>query len=449
MKRKRKNYWDQLIDDPSVKKEDLFFRTRDLYISMMRHLYNDSKDIPDIRLHFCMEQRTLEEGQEKGYPVMTVTHRSSKAETVIISDVSQLDNFDNSYAWFEDDIFAVIDFRENGISPLQFITGSFFTELMRQLRLFGMKRMKIAHMYEPLISSGVVEFFYGFYLLDINLLQTLSALTYEGSFIDCLIYVPKFASSGEKRSRRSGLDVALSEPVPFSVENLRQIRKLVELSDKYVALVINDTGRIIGLTTGDVWPSECKVRIWGHLAWTITYEDNKKISYYDARYHIHSTRQKGIGLARCLGSFGRSLNEEQIYNIERVIRQAARQRHGTIIIIGSHDHAVSESERLCNARTATGILPVCLHEKLNLIPYLTSIDGAVIMDADCRCQCIGAILDGDAVTRGTPARGARYNSTVNYITRRGQLDQTFVGIVVSEDGTVDAVADGRVNLLSL
>jgi hypothetical protein len=66
------------------------------------------------------------------------------------------------------------------------------------------------------------------------------------------------------------------------------------------------------------------------------------------------------------------------------------------------------------------------------------------MDTDCRCRCIGAILDGDAVTRGSPARGARYNSTVNYINRRAQLDEYFVGIVVSEDGTVDSVTKDHI-----
>jgi len=71
------------------------------------------------------------------------------------------------------------------------------------------------------------------------------------------------------------------------------------------------------------------------------------------------------------------------------------------------------------------------------------------MDYDCTCACIGAILDGDAVTTGSTARGARYNSTVNYITRRAQLGQEFVGIVVSEDGTVDAVTDSRIIRLNL
>jgi hypothetical protein len=73
----------------------------------------------------------------------------------------------------------------------------------------------------------------------------------------------------------------------------------------------------------------------------------------------------------------------------------------------------------------------------------------MFLNYNCECTCIGAILDGDAVTAGSTARGARYNSTVNYVTRRSQLSQEFIGIVVSEDGTVDAVTSTKVIRLNL
>ena len=49
-RRRRKNYWDQLIDDSSISREELFFRIKDLYISLLRHTYNDPKDIPDVKI---------------------------------------------------------------------------------------------------------------------------------------------------------------------------------------------------------------------------------------------------------------------------------------------------------------------------------------------------------------------------------------------------------------
>ena len=73
----------------------------------------------------------------------------------------------------------------------------------------------------------------------------------------------------------------------------------------------------------------------------------------------------------------------------------------------------------------------------------------MIMDTDCRCSCSGAILDGDFTAKGNPARGARFNSTVRYVRRRADLGRQFVGIVLSEDGTIDAVSDDRIERINL
>ena len=400
------DYWSNLLGRESLTKEDLFFKIRDMYAALLRNLYNEPKTVPDFNIHFSAVPTTQEEGMENGYPIITVTRKSNKLKEYTVKDLSMIENFENSYTWYADDVFAVFDFREDGISPLQFITSAFCTEFFRQTEIYGIRRIRMSHMYEMMISSGVSEFFYGFYRIDINFILTLSAMTYEGDAIDCTIYVPRFDSAAGKRTARKGLDIVFSDSVPFSIENLRQIRKLVELSDKHFAIVINEAGRIRGLTFDEPYQTECKIRMWDNLAFTITYEGTGKISYYNAHYHIHTDRSRNFSAKKYLGE--------------------------------------AESERLCNAKVATGINTVNLYEKSELISYITSIDGAVLMDTDCRCRCIGAILDGDAVTRGSPARGARYNSTVNYINRRAQLDEYFVGIVVSEDGTVDSVTKDHI-----
>lgn len=38
---------------------------------------------------------------------------------------------------------------------------------------------------------------------------------------------------------------------------------------------------------------------------------------------------------------------------------------------------------------------------------------------------------------GSPARGARYNSTLNYIERRRKEGQKMVAVIISEDKTID------------
>ena len=439
------DYWKHLAGDNSIEPIDLFLKVRDLYTACLKHLYNDPKNIPDFRIHFELEQHNEEDAIETGYPVCTVTRKSSQITESVIRDLSEIDNFENSFTWYQDDIFIVFDYRADASSPLLFITRAFWHELYQQLGSFGIRRLRMSYMYEPLIATGVMDFFYSFYRLDINLITTLSASTYESAYVNATVFMPRFENDGEKLQRRSNLDIVFREQIPFQVENLRQVRKILEMSDKYIALVVNKAGRIYGLTSEPPLLSECVIRLWGHLTWTITFEGGK-ISYYDARYHLHTERDNDLGTLHKLTSKMNPLNMDKL---EAVILQAVRQRHGTILILGRAQDIQSEAERLCAAKNAIGIQRTNLSDKVGLLTYLTSIDGAMFMDYDCTCACIGAILDGDAVTTGSTARGARYNSTVNYITRRAQLGQEFVGIVVSEDGTVDAVTDSRIIRLNL
>ena len=61
-----KNYWDNRAGGEGVKYRNLLFlRIRDLYLNLLKHLYNDQKDIPNVKIYFCTMQRTLEEGIEK------------------------------------------------------------------------------------------------------------------------------------------------------------------------------------------------------------------------------------------------------------------------------------------------------------------------------------------------------------------------------------------------
>ena len=442
------DYWQKLIGEAALTEDALFLRIRDLYTAYLRRLYNDPSGIPDFRIHFGLEQRTVEEGMDKGYPVATVSKSGNDVTRFNVPDVFALDNFQYSYTWYQDDVFVVFDYRETGISPLQFITASFFNAVMQQLQLNGVGSIRIAHMFAPMISSGVSQFFYGFYALDINLIQTLSAMTYEGASINCSILVPKYDVNATSERRRNDLDIELRDPVTFNVEHLRQVRKIVEMSDKHLAVSINSAGRIVGLTKGETWPSECRIRMWGHLSYTISYDGGKKISYYNARYHIHSTTSS-TDLRKSLAPVSDSLDTEAMKKLQSVIERAARSSHGTILIIADPETAVTESDRLVGVRRADGIVGVDLSKDLSLVDALSNIDGAIVMDTSCVCSCIGAILDGDAVAEGSLARGSRYNSTVNYIRRRAQLGQTFAGVVVSEDGSVDAVTAEHIHRLNI
>ena len=440
-----KNYWNYLAGDDSLAPEEIFLKIRDLYTNLLKHLYNNPKYIPDFRIHFSLHQG---DSRKEGYTICTVGRKTNQISQTVIKDLSEIDNFENSYTWYQDDIFVVFNYQDEQISPLMFITRAFWNELYRQLGAFGMKQLRINLMYEPLITSGVSEFFYNYYRLDINLITTLSALTYESSFINATVYVPRYDVETEKRTRKSGMDVVLKDQVPFLVDNLRQMRKLMEMSDKYVALVVNKKGNVCGLTSDPALPGECTVRLWGHLTWTITYHSGK-ISYYDGRFHLHTDYESDLETFRKIARTAGSLDEQTIDKLEAVIITAVRQRHGTILVIGSPDDIMNEAARLSESKYSIGVYTTNLYEKPEMLKYLTSIDGALFMDYNCDCYCIGAILDGDLVTSGSTARGSRFNSTVNYINRRSQLGQEFIGIVISEDNTVDSVTAGKVVRLNM
>ena len=80
-------------------------------------------------------------------------------------------------------------------------------------------------------------------------------------------------------------------------------------------------------------------------------------------------------------------------------------------------------------------------DEIKMIIGITAIDGALMANLDGMCCAIGAILDGDAVVRGDPGRGSRYNSLANYIARFKQKKKagkgTCFAVIFSEDERID------------
>lgn len=125
--------------------------------------------------------------------------------------------------------------------------------------------------------------------------------------------------------------------------------------------------------------------------------------------------------------------EDQI-KILNLIEEATKQDHGTVVIITPE--AASEAERL--SRQSTVLEPIELNT--STMKAVTGIDGAVLLGVDGKCYAIGVILDGTAISRGDPARGARYNSVLRYMSSRNHI---AFGVIVSEDGSVDAIPNLR------
>ena len=112
--------------------------------------------------------------------------------------------------------------------------------------------------------------------------------------------------------------------------------------------------------------------------------------------------------------------------------EACKQRKGTMLIIT--EEAESEANRLCNQCFKIDYSPESQNFK-ELIKYITSIDGGVLLHPNGKCYAIGTILDGKSVnTLGDITRGARYNSALRYI--NDSSSENCLIIIVSEDGMI-------------
>ena len=118
----------------------------------------------------------------------------------------------------------------------------------------------------------------------------------------------------------------------------------------------------------------------------------------------------------------------------RIVETAMEQPHGTTIEVSAR--AGEAAARLSGQATPIEAGGAGRGDDPALV---SSIDGAVLLDAEGRCHAIGAILDGRAAGAGRPARGARYNSALRYV---GDAGCPTLAVVVSEDGRVDVLPDG-------
>jgi len=88
-----------------------------------------------------------------------------------------------------------------------------------------------------------------------------------------------------------------------------------------------------------------------------------------------------------------------------------------------------EAKRLSSQATCVGPRLLSTDE----VKAAARVDGAIILAPDGQCHAIGAILDGKALSTGSPARGARFNSALRYVCDNHQR----LAIVRSDDGWID------------
>ncbi len=227
--------------------------------------------------------------------------------------------------------------------------------------------------------------------------------------------------------------ITLTKPVPLT--EYRAVRKLLQMVGSQQRLVC-DGARIFGFGhlhgnydqgNADLF----EVRFTGHYRWELYHAGHGIVR---ARYGTPELPLPALNRAKLASDMQRTFKSATPKDVERLVLfalQACEQRKGALLIISAE--AEAEAKRL--ATEATPIVPVML--TADLIRHLTAIDGALLLDPRGVCHAVGVILDGPAGEYGDPGRGARYNSSLRYLSGHDDC----VAIIVSEDGTAEWFPD--------
>lgn len=274
-------------------------------------------------------------------------------------------------------------------------------------------------MYVPSDRGGDRDAFHGLF----TTINSISALNYEGA--------PPTGRMVIAPPRHAAICMRVQFVEPVSLKQYRTSRKLLEMSSSTTA-VVADNANAYGLgdvegydgTTEDLF----EVRFISHYRWEFRHRDDVLMR---VAYGLPALPQPKLArsefeslLKRVLGRLERAA-VDTLWNLTNA---AADQRRGALLVICAG--ASSEAARL--AGQGIPITPTKLSP--DLLQLGTSIDGAILLDPAGTCHAVGVILDGLATAKGSPGRGARYNSAVRYVETNGS---PTMAIVVSEDGTID------------
>ncbi|MFO0613668.1 MAG: diadenylate cyclase [Polyangiaceae bacterium] len=251
-----------------------------------------------------------------------------------------------------------------------------------------------------------------------NPLNRIALLRYEGA--------PIRGSIAFVADEELDFDLRLRRPVQLT--SYKAIRKLLEVSPDRDWICAGPEGLsgVVKLVPEHAF----RVKFTGHGKWSLWHGSRALMDCalgIPSRPRARLRRQDLENRARALRP---SVTTEQIHRIWKAVELAMDQAHGTMLVIAAD--AEAEAERLSGQALCIEPRPVS-----ELPPTVGAVDGAVLVDWECTCFAIGAILDGIAGPDvGDPARGARYNSACRYVATR----QEALCVVVSEDGDVDLVS---------
>lgn len=224
--------------------------------------------------------------------------------------------------------------------------------------------------------------------------------------------------------------VCFEQPVALSIDNVKKIRKMLEMSNEKTCLIATRSGNeIVGLDDFKNHKESYLLEFLDANMWELSCGGKHIVKYLNGQYRLPEKKLDcQLLLKKCDEKFKKEYNED----IVKVIEVASCQKHGTMVIISPT--AEKESKELVKEGKGIAIHKRNLIEESNdLVLGLCSIDGAFMIDPFGNCTGIGLILSNPNSGKGNPERGSRYNSAVNYINN----NKSSIAVVISEDGMID------------
>lgn len=226
-------------------------------------------------------------------------------------------------------------------------------------------------------------------------------------------------------------------------QNARYIRKLLEMTgslgqdteNEYI--LVSDGKKILGMAQRSVCEDGYMVEFFGLMNWQLTFKKREVFSFIEGKYLYRTPyHEDALQTMRDFLEY----TPEEFTAAKNLIETTVKQKHGTMLVIFK-ETAVAKEEASRLISYARGIRLQYPHRlsDSSLLLGLSSIDGAIILDKQLICHGFGIIVDGEACIKGTPSRGARYNSARNYIQCCFQNGYQCLAVVISEDQTIDVI----------
>lgn len=216
-----------------------------------------------------------------------------------------------------------------------------------------------------------------------------------------------------------------------SISSTRKMLEVCSQSDRY--LLVSDCAPyyLRGFVTvskfGGKADKNFSISFMGRGEWKISKGKETFLIYHNMLFYTDDS-MNDADMDMKIGKMSR-IDQGNKNRFKRIFQQMEGQQHGALMIVSAD--AKDETGRLCSKfQRGMQINEISLENEnnLDLLAGMASIDGAVMVDLNGNCYGFGIILDGKAKIRGDTGRGARFNSSVNYIAGSERY-----AVIVSED----------------